>query len=125
MKRYDVPRLIFINKLDRMGADPWNAIAQVRDRLGLTCAAVQVNIGIENGLEGCVDLVNMKALYFDGGSGEMVREAEIPEGMLDFCIEKKLELIGTLAENDEQMEEYYMEENHEVPVEELKTCIRK
>lgn len=74
---------------------------------------------------GCVDLVNMKALYFDGGSGEMIREAEIPEGMLDFCIEKKLELIGTLAENDEQMEEYYMEENHDIPVDELKTCIRK
>ena len=125
MKRYDVPRLIFINKLDRLGADPWNAISQVRDRLGLTCAAVQVNIGIENGLEGVVDLVNMKALYFDGGSGEMVREAEIPEGMVDFCTEKKLELIGTLAENDEQMEEYYMEENHDIPVEELKACIRK
>lgn len=50
MKRYNVPRVIFINKLDRMGADPWNCIETVRDRLGLNCAAVQVNIGVENGL---------------------------------------------------------------------------
>lgn len=50
MKRYNVPRIIFINKLDRAGADPWSAVTAVRDRLGLHCAALQVNIGIENGL---------------------------------------------------------------------------
>jgi elongation factor G len=50
MKRYNVPRVIFVNKLDRMGADPWHSIQSVRDRLDLNCAAVQVNIGIENGL---------------------------------------------------------------------------
>lgn len=50
MKRYDVPRLIFVNKLDRMGADPWRCIDEARDRLALNAAAVQVNIGIENGL---------------------------------------------------------------------------
>ena len=115
MKRYDVPRLVFVNKLDRAGADPWNAIDQVRDRLGLCAAAVQVNIGVENGLEGVVDLIKWKALYFDGDSGEVVREEEIPASMMDLCIEKKLELIGSLAEIDETMEEYYMEENHEIP----------
>ena len=125
MKRYDVPRLVFINKLDRMGADPWNALEQVRDRLGLCAAAVQINIGIENGLEGVVDLVNMKALYFDGDSGEAIRVTDIPDSLMDECIEKKLELIGTLAEIDETMEEHYMDENHNVPVDELKACIRK
>jgi elongation factor G len=70
MKRYDVPRLIFVNKLDRMGADPWKSISDARDRLDLNAAAVQVNIGVENGLEGVVNLVNMKAYYFDGDSGE-------------------------------------------------------
>ena len=125
MKRYDVPRLVFINKLDRMGADPWTALEQVRDRLGLTAAAVQVNIGIENGLEGVIDLVNWQAIYFDGDSGEVIRTAEIPEAHIDLCIEKKLELIGTLAEVDEAMEEYYMEERHDVPVDELKATIRK
>ena len=125
MKRYDVPRLVFVNKLDRMGADPWNAINQVRDRLSLCAAAVQVNIGVENGLSGVVDLVLMKALYFDGDSGENIRVEEIPDNLKDFCIEKKLELIGTLAELDEKMEEYYMEEDYNVPVDELKACIRK
>lgn len=86
---------------------------------------MQVNIGIENGLEGVIDLVSMKALYFDGDSGEVVREAEIPDDMKDLAIEKKLELIGTLAEIDETMEEYYMEEQHEIPVDELKKCIRE
>jgi len=124
MKRYDVPRLVFINKLDRMGADPWLALEQVRDRLGLTCASLQVNIGVENGLEGVVDLVTMKALYFDGNNGEIVKVKEIPENLMDVCIEKKMELIGTLAEIDEKMEEYYMEEKHDIPADELKKCIR-
>jgi elongation factor G len=125
MKRYDVPRLIFINKLDRLGADPWSSIQGVRDRLSLCCAAVQINIGIENGLEGVVDLIRMKAYYFDGDSGDVVREEEIPEKMMEEVIEKKLELIGTLAEHDEAMEEHYLEENHNVDPEEMKACIRK
>ena len=125
MKRYDVPRLVFVNKLDRMGADPWNAIEQVKDRLGLCAAAMQVNIGIENGLDGVVDLVTMKAIYFDGDSGDVMRREEIPEKLLDFCKEKKMELIGTLAEIDEQMEEYYMEENYDIPIDILKACVRK
>lgn len=50
MRRYNVPRLVFINKLDRMGADPWSAVGALRDRLSLNAAAIQVNIGIENGL---------------------------------------------------------------------------
>jgi len=72
MKRYNVPRLVFINKLDRMGANPWSAIEGVRERLGVNAAAVQVNIGIENGLEGVVNLVDMKAYYFDGEFGQTV-----------------------------------------------------
>ena len=96
----------------------------MRDRLGLTCASLQVNIGVENGLEGVVDLVTMKALYFDGNNGEIVKVKEIPENLMDACIEKKMELIGTLAEIDEKMEEYYMEEKHDIPADELKKCIR-
>mmetsp|Transcript_19712 Transcript_19712/g.14161 ORF Transcript_19712/g.14161 Transcript_19712/m.14161 type:complete len:102 (+) Transcript_19712:532-837(+) len=101
MKRYDVPRLVFVNKLDRMGADPWNCIEALKSRLDLNAAAVQVNIGIENGLEGVVDLVNMKAIYFDGDNGENTEIKDIPENLVEFCNEKKLELIGALADNDE------------------------
>jgi len=126
MKRYNVPRLIFVNKLDRMGADPEIAITGARERLGLNAAAVQVNIGIENGLNGVVDLVSMKACYFDGDSGETVREEEIPASMIELCNEKKLELLSCLAEcGEEEMEEYYLDENVNVPVEELKACIRR
>ena len=81
-----------------MGADPWMAIEGARDRLGLNCAAVQVNIGVENGLEGVVDLVKWKAVYFDGDSGEVVREEVIPDKLMEFATEKKLELISCLAE---------------------------
>jgi len=127
MKRYDVPRIIFVNKLDRMGADPWMAVEGCRDRLGLNAAAVQINIGIENGLDGVVDLVKWKAYYFDGPKGETVREEEIPAKLLDLATEKKLELISRLAEcdNEEGMEEYFLEENINVPEDELKECIRR
>jgi elongation factor G len=126
MKRYNVPRIIFVNKLDRLGADPWKAIEGARDRLGLNCAAVQINIGIENGLEGVVDLIKWKACYFDGESGEKVREEDIPQSLIALATEKKLELISCLAEcGDEKMEEYFLEENIDVPIDELKACIRK
>lgn len=92
----------------------------------MNAAAVQVNIGIENGLEGVVDLVNWKAYYFDGDNGEHVREEEIPESMLEVCKEKKLELISSLAEcGEEAMEEYFLDENIDIPIDELKACIRK
>lgn len=125
MKRYKVPRLIFINKLDRLGADPWPAITAVRERLELNAAAVQINIGLENGLEGVVDLVEMKAIYFDGSDGVRVRKEEIPENLLVFAKEKKLDLIAALSENEPKMEEYFLEENIDIPVAELKAIIRK
>lgn len=109
-----------------MGADPWSAIEGCRDRLGLNAAAVQINIGIENGLNGVVDLIRWKAAYFDGDNGEVVREEEIPEDLLELAKEKKLELISCLAEcDDEVMEEYYLDENIDIPEDLLKETIRK
>lgn len=67
----------------------------------------------------------MKAFWFDGDSGENIREGEIPANLTDFCKAKKLELIGQLAELDEKMEEYFLEENLDVPVADLKASIRK
>ena len=125
MKRYNVPRIIFINKLDRMGADPWLCIQSVRDRLGLNCAPLQVNIGIENGLQGVVDLVKMKALYFEGEKGDDVVEKEIPDDLIAFANEKKMELIGTLAEYDPTIEEFFLNEDINIPMDVLKASIRK
>lgn len=80
---------------------------------------------MENGLNGVVDLVNMKAIYFDGDNGDDIRITEVPEDLMEMAIEKKLELISILAEFDESMEEHYLEENHDIPVDEMKACIRK
>uniref|UniRef100_A0ACD5ZWK6 Uncharacterized protein n=1 Tax=Avena sativa TaxID=4498 RepID=A0ACD5ZWK6_AVESA len=72
MKRYEIPRVAFINKLDRMGADPWKVLNQARAKLRHQSAAVQVPIGLEEEFEGLVDLVELKALKFEGGSGQEV-----------------------------------------------------
>jgi elongation factor G len=69
MMRYHVPRIIFVNKLDRMGANPFNAIQAVREKLGLTVAAVQIPIGSDDRLRGLVDIIHRKAYYFDGQNG--------------------------------------------------------
>lgn len=74
MMRYNVPRIMFINKLDRMGANPFMAIDSVRNKLGLNCAAVQIPIGADESLKGIVDIIHRKAYYFDGVNGETVRE---------------------------------------------------
>ncbi len=125
MKRYSVPRLIFINKLDRMGANPWTCIDGIRERLGLNCAAVQINIGIENGLQGVIDLIKWKTIYFEGDSGETPVEKEIPEDMLEISKEKKLELLGHLADHDQTIEEFYLNEDIGIPEDIIKKAIRK
>jgi len=69
MKRYDVPRVSFINKMDRMGANPWKAVDQINKKLKIAAASLQVPIGVENDFRGVVDLIEMKAVYFEGPSG--------------------------------------------------------
>lgn len=71
MRRYDVPRICFINKMDRMGANPWKAIEQINHKLKLPAAAIQVPIGSEDSFQGVVDLIRMRALYFEGLKGRV------------------------------------------------------
>ena len=73
MIRYNVPRIIFVNRLDRMGADPWAAIKAAREKLGLSCSAVQIPIGSDDRLRGLVDIIHKKAYYFEGSNGETIR----------------------------------------------------
>ena len=123
MKRYNVPRIIFINKLDRMGANPWTAIDGARKRLNLNCAAVQMPIGLDMSLKGLIDLIKMKAVYFDGKSGETIREEEIPANLLEEAKNRRQELIEALANVDAEIEDLYL---HEKPIDEptLKKAIR-
>jgi len=105
MRRYNVPRLAFVNKADRSGANPYRVTAELREKLRLNAVMMQLPIGLEAEHVGVVDLVEMKALYFDGDQGEIVREEEIPEHMQEAAAEKRNELIEAASMfNDELLE---------------------
>ncbi|KCV71021.1 elongation factor G [Fonticula alba] len=124
MKRYGVPRVTFINKLDRLGADPFGAITQVREKLHVNAAAIQMPIGLEGNLQGVVDLINMRALYFEGESGEMVKVKEIPADLQEEAETRRQALIEALADVDDELgEKVIMEE--EITVENINDAIRR
>ena len=81
MSRYNVPRIIFVNKLDRMGGNPWNCIQAAREKLDLNCAAVQVPIGEDDRMRGVIDIIEERAYYFDGANGENIREETVPDNL--------------------------------------------
>ncbi len=97
MGRYKVPRIAFINKCDRTGANPERVTQQLRDKLGLNAVSLQLPIGLEGNLKGIVDLVTMKALYFEGENGEIIREDEIPAELVDEANTKREELLDAAS----------------------------
>ncbi|OAX40090.1 translation elongation factor G [Rhizopogon vinicolor AM-OR11-026] len=106
MRRYNVPRISFINKMDRPGANPWRVINQIRSKLKIAAAAVQVPIGAEDELKGMVDLVRWKAIYNEGEKGiDIVESDEIPESVLDLAKAKRTELLEQLADVDDEIGE--------------------
>ncbi|KAI7871740.1 translation elongation factor G [Spinellus fusiger] len=113
MRRYNVPRLSFINKMDRAGANPFRIIDQIRQKLRLTAAAIQVPIGAEDQFRGVVDLVQWKALYNEGENGETLVSREIPEDLMELATEKRHELIEQLANVDDTIADIYL--NEEIP----------
>ncbi|PLB38719.1 elongation factor G [Aspergillus candidus] len=125
MKRYNVPRISFVNKMDRMGANPFKAVDQINSKLKIPAAAVQVPIGAEDEFEGVVDLIQMKAHYNVGESGEEIHVTdEIPDKVKDIAIERRRMLIETLADVDDEIAELFILE--EQPTEDqLKAAIRR
>jgi len=124
MKRYDVPRVIFINKLDRIQADPFRVYEQARKELGLNAQLVQIPIGLENEHRGVVDLITQEALYFEGEDGIIIRKAPIPENLIETAEEYKWKLIEALGDCDDDMAMKFLDE--EMPSEEeIKAAIRK
>ncbi len=97
LKRYKVPRIAFINKLDRTGANPIKVKDQLVEKLGHNAVLMQIPIGLESGHQGVVDLVTMKAVYFDGPDGDDVRIAEIPEGLLEEAGKRREELLDAAS----------------------------
>ncbi|PFH37994.1 putative elongation factor EF-G [Besnoitia besnoiti] len=114
MKRYSVPRLIFVNKLDRDGADPQRALVALRRKLGISTCPLQLPIGLEGRHRGVVDIIRRQALYFDGAFGEQVRvESEIPADLQAPLEAARSELLETLADLDDTFAEIYLEEGDE------------
>lgn len=124
MKRYKVPRICFVNKMDRAGANPFRGVAALRDKLKHNAHLINLPIGAEDQFSGVVDLVTMKAKYFEGVEGGTVREDEIPADMLDDAKKYREELVAALGDFDDTVAEKYLE-GQEVSVDELKTAIRK
>ena len=124
MKRYGVPRIAFINKMDRTGANPQNVIRQIREKLGVTPMPLQLNMGAESNLEGLIDLVTMKALYYDGEKGENIREEAIPESYLAAAQTARQEMLETLSMFSDELMEALLEERI-IEADEIKPIIRK
>ncbi|MCF8051479.1 MAG: elongation factor G [Desulfobacterales bacterium] len=110
MKRYRVPRIAFINKCDRSGANPARVIRQLREKLGHNAVAMQIPIGLEGEHQGVVDLVTMKGLTFEGAHGEAVNSGPIPEELLDEAREKREELLDAVSIFSDELTEAILEE---------------
>ena len=124
MKRYKVPCIAFINKCDRSGANPFRVIGQLKSKLGHNAVAMQIPIGLETDLQGVVDLVSMKALYFEGDNGENIRMEDIPQHLLEEARARREELIDAASLFSDELTEAILEEK-EIPAEMLYTAIRK
>lgn len=124
MKRYSVPRLAFVNKLDRQGANPFRVKDALVDKLKLNAVMVQIPIGLEDQHRGIVDLVQMKAFINEGPDGEKITEIEIPADLVEQAKEYRQIMIGALADIDDGIgEKFLMEE--EPTLEEIRAAIRK
>ena len=122
--RYKVPRIAFINKMDRAGADFLRVVGQIKDRLGATPVPIQLPIGAEDDFKGIIDLMRMKALYWDGDDmGTSYREEDIPSDLLDQSNEYREAMLESVAEASEELMEKYLE-NGDLTLEEIIQGIR-
>ncbi len=122
--KYRVPRMAYVNKMDIMGADFFNCVKMMKERLGSNAMPIQLPIGKEDTFQGVVDLVLMKAFIFKDDLGKVIDEVEIPEDMKDLADEYHTMLLENVADLDEDVMMKYLE-GEEITVEEIKSCIRK
>jgi elongation factor G len=111
MTRYKVPCIAFVNKCDRSGANPSRVIDQLKEKLGHNAVAMQMPIGLEADFNGVIDLISMKAIYFDGNSGEQVRVEAIPEDLLSKAMQKREHLIDAASMFSDELTEAALEDN--------------
>ncbi len=121
---YNVPRMAFVNKMDIMGADFYNVIDMMKDRLGCTPVPLELPIGSEQDYVGNIDLLNMKALIYKDDVGKVIEEQEIPADMLEKAEEYRTNLVESVAELDEELMDKYLG-GEELTIDEIKAAIRK
>ena len=122
--KYHVPRMAFVNKMDIMGADFYNVVRMMRDRLKCNAVPIQLPIGVEDTFKGIIDLVEMKAYVYYDDLGKDIRVEEIPADMHDKANEYHHELLEHVAEQDEELLMKYLD-GEELTIDEIKSCIRK
>jgi len=122
--KYHVPRMAFVNKMDIMGADFYNVVRMMRDRLKCNAVPIQLPIGVEDTFKGIIDLVEMKAYVYYDDLGKDIRVEDIPADMKDKAEEYHHELLEHVAEQDEELLMKYLD-GEELTIEEIKSCIRK
>jgi elongation factor G len=122
--RYNVPRIAFVNKMDRVGADFENVIDMMRDRLGATAHAIQYPMGEGEMFTGLIDLVEMKAIHYEDELGSRFTEQEIPQDLRERCEELRHELVEAAVEHDEALLEKYLE-GEELTVDDVRRAIRE
>lgn len=122
--KYEVPRMAFINKMDIMGADFFNVVSMIKDRLGSNAVPVQLPIGKEETFVGVIDLMENKAYYYRDDQGKEIEELEVPDDMKDLAKKYRHEMIEHICETDEELMEMYLEDK-EPTKEQLKTTLRK
>lgn len=110
MKRYNVPCIAFINKLDRLGANPHKVLANLKSKLGHNAAFLQLPIEHENNIKGIIDLIHMRSIYFNGDFGNDIEYGDIPEDMKKVAEEKRQELIENVSNVDDKLGEMFLEE---------------
>ncbi|ODV77968.1 translation elongation factor G [Suhomyces tanzawaensis NRRL Y-17324] len=124
MRRYNIPRITFINKMDRMGSNPFKVIDMINQKLKIPAAAIQVPIGLEDNHKGVVNIIDRVALYNEGDNGEIIRQDKVPQELEEIVEEKRALLIETLADVDEEIADLYLE-GEEPSTEQIKDAIRR
>ena len=122
--QYNVPRMAFINKMDIMGANFYNAVQMIKDRLRHNAVPMQLPIGKEDDFKGVVDLMEMKAYIYNDDLGEDITVTDIPEDMADQAEEYHVAMVESICETDEELMMLYLD-GEEIPVEDLKAALRK
>ena len=124
MRRYSLPRIVFINKVDRAGANPDKVVSQLNEKLNIKTVLLTMPIGLEERFTGIVDLINMKAIYYEGEKGEILVEEEVPEYLLEEAQLRRNHIVEVISDFDDNIAEKFLADEF-VQAEQLESAIRR